>query len=336
MTRKPDVIFLGTSRTTNGLRCSHPALAENRCLDLSTYGSNVYEQYRYFQHALNTGELKTVIIGIDLFAFNNNKDVHEDFSENFLSITADGTQRSPGYLSEKAKVLLSVDTARSSIKTIRKSRRDIHKPEQRNFFTYERWKKYSEDYLNIEWFPPARPEFTLKPGSNSSLDLFRKMVRQAHDHGVDLKIFISPCHAWLWETMSAAGLWDEFEDLKRHLVQITISEAATLSRPAFSVWDFSGYNPVTTSAEPVQGASERGLGLYTDPAHYTHKVGDMVLDRIYNLKNTGFGVLLTANNIEQHLDTLRKKQQQYRKNHIELASMISTLADFAAAKRAGK
>ena len=343
---QPNIIIIGTSRTENGLRCDHPAILNNKCLNLSMYGSNFYEQYRYFQHALNVSTIKEIVIGIDLFAFNQNRNNHEHFSEQLLSISANGQPQSPNYYAEKAKILLSIDTLKYSIRTIKKSRRaakrDSTEQGKDDFFSYDRWRRHSDDYLNSLWFSKDAPDLVLLPDDTTSgtLHLFRQMTRQAYQHGVELKIFISPGHAWLWETLHAAGLWNEFELLKQQIVSIVEDEANENKLAAFAVWDFSGYNTVTTSAKPRRGVSENGPGLYTDPSHYLHTVGDMVLDRLFETAVTqapdDFGVKLTHKNIDAHLRTIRQQQQIYRTHHAKLYTMIEALAEAAADKRASR
>ena len=55
--------------------------------------------------------------------------------------------------------------------------------------------------------------------------------------------------------------------------------------------------------------------------HYNNKLGDRVLDRIYNYKadsrNTpdDFGVLLNKDNIDSHIQLVRKQQMKYELSH---------------------
>ena len=66
------------------------------------------------------------------------------------------------------------------------------------------------------------------------------------------------------------------------------------------VWDFSGYNSITT--ESIDDRME----YYIDNSHYSLKAGDLVLNRIVSFQTEkvprDFGVLVNQDNIEPHLE----------------------------------
>ena len=55
--------------------------------------------------------------------------------------------------------------------------------------------------------------------------------------------------------------------------------------------------------------------------HYNNKLGDRVLDRIYNYKDDSrntpgdFGVLINKENIERNINLVRKQQMKYEVSH---------------------
>lgn len=67
---------------------------------------------------------------------------------------------------------------------------------------------------------------------------FKKIVEFCRQNNIELIVFISPSHATQWEALRVTDRWDSFEEWKRKMVAIT------------PVWDFSGYNSVTS--EPIQ------------------------------------------------------------------------------------
>ncbi|MEC4986621.1 MAG: hypothetical protein SAK42_21185, partial [Oscillatoria sp. PMC 1076.18] len=109
-----------------------------------------------------------------------------------------------------------------------------------------------------------------------------------------LKVFISPSHATQWKAIELSGLWDEFEQWKQEIVKIT------------SVWDFSGYNSVTT--EPISDKMKN----YLDNSHYSKAVGNLVLNRIFQVQEelipADFGVLINSQNVKLHLKNIRENQ----------------------------
>ena len=62
---------------------------------------------------------------------------------------------------------------------------------------------------------------------------------------------------------------------------------------------------------------------YYEALHYSKELGELILDRIYDYKDASrvvpddFGILLSENNINDHLKFIRKKQVEYEQSHAE-------------------
>ena len=62
---------------------------------------------------------------------------------------------------------------------------------------------------------------------------------------------------------------------------------------------------------------------YWEAMHYNNKLGNRVLDRIYNYKDDSrntpndFGTLLNKGNIDAHIQLVRKQQMKYELSHKE-------------------
>ncbi len=80
----------------------------------------------------------------------------------------------------------------------------------------------------------------------------------------------------------------------------------TLVEQGVPVWDFSGFNTVTADN-----------ANYYDVLHFTEEVGDMVLQRVYG-GSSGFGVLLTAENVEQRVEQIMTEKRSYELAHRNL------------------
>ena len=56
---------------------------------------------------------------------------------------------------------------------------------------------------------------------------------------------------------------------------------------------------------------------FSDSAHYTKRVGDLVLNRVFNYRGSevakDFGVYVNYQNIESHLETIRKNKDIWGK-----------------------
>ena len=89
------------------------------------------------------------------------------------------------------------------------------------------------------------------------------------------------------------------------------------------VWDFSGYNSITT-----ESISER-MDNYIDNSHYSPKTGDLVLGRILSFQTEKipeyFGILLTSDNIESHLKQIRLDGEIWRKENPVEVNLVKTI-----------
>ena len=95
-------------------------------------------------------------------------------------------------------------------------------------------------------------------------------------------IFINPIH----KTSYLANNITNFNKFKKELSQFT------------DYYDFSGLNKITTDNL-----------MYYETSHYRVKVGDMIINEIFNSKHknygcNSFGAYVTAYNIDAHLSCL--------------------------------
>jgi hypothetical protein len=121
--------------------------------------------------------------------------------------------------------------------------------------------------------------------------------------GIDVHLFINPAHASLdGEGIRAVGKWTMFENWKRRLTSISASYAVDL-------WDFSGYNSITTERVSTP------MNYYWDSSHYTELVGGYMMSRMFEPHNykgpRDFGFQLTSKNIEGHLKSIRDDRERY-------------------------
>ena len=166
--------------------------------------------------------------------------------------------------------------------------------------------------------------------------LFRSILALARQAGVDARFYFSPVHARQQELYAGLGLGPQLEDWKRDVVRLFAQEAAQVAGQPFPLWDFSGYNAVTTEeVPPLEDATSR-MRWHWESSHFTQATGDLILDRIFERNDpgrsmpTGFGVAVDAGNIETHLAQIRAGRQAYRAAHAadtaELQAMIASAA----------
>lgn len=347
--KPPQAIILGTSRADVGLDPEHPALSRWNTFNLATSGQPIYETMRLFKHALDGGRLEVAAIGLDFSSSNIFQSVPADFDEsNFRSGRA-------------IKLLFSFPALRDSLETINQQDRKAILTErglfQSNGFRMSSFEhimnkgghhrafiESETTYLNFAYLPPPRYayEFADTVSGRSTLNYLREMLALAYQRGVDTYLLISPCHARQLEIIDTLSLFGKFEEWKRRLVRINEEEARKVHKPPFPLWDFSGYNSITTEAVPPPGDASTRMRWYWESSHYTKEAGDLMLNRIFGYQAPNatlpedFGVRLTTANIEGHLARIRADRQRYRQTNREDVAEIRSLATRVLPPRSGR
>jgi len=311
---KPKTLLLGSSRSDLGLDPEHPFFKNQQpAYNLALVGPNIYEVKRYFEHALkNQPELKTVVLGIDFFMFNKYKVNEVDFSEKRLETNG-------LILQDFVNVSFSLNALNASKETIEASVNYdayylYHSHGLR--YVYQNKKNQNQSRLGKFKYMLRRAMEREKFYKNYELDLgflndLKDIINTCKKRNIDLKIFISPSHASQWESIRTVGSWSAFEDWKREIVQIT------------PVWDFSGYNTITT--EPITNDMKN----YWDSENYRKEVGDLIINRLFNYQDEivpkDFGVLITESNIESHLEKIRSQREIWANNNPDVVQLVEKL-----------
>ena len=155
----------------------------------------------------------------------------------------------------------------------------------------------------------------------SRLEDFQQIVKLCRERGCELIVIIPPVHALQLETIRQAGLWKDFEKWKRDLVTGLAEDAIRHpDSPAISLWDFTAYTGY--NAEPVPADADRSaMQWYWESSHFKKELGDLMLARALGGEGS-FGVRLTRENIEQHLETLRNGRATYLQACPDDAAMV--------------
>lgn len=336
----PQTILLGTSRTAGGLRTEHHTLKNGITYNMALGGEPIYESLVLFKHSLKGGNLRSVIVGLDFFAFNAYwaMDVDEEKrlmpGSNFDLLFNSGTfQDSLATIQQSLPYMEVVRAAHASDASpianatgtkMKISMRHLFIEVEKIFATYHRPDPYRiYSYSNTET-------------GNNTLDSFRELLRIAYANDIEVRLFISPSHAWHWEGLSNVGLWQNWEQWKRDLTRINKEESNQAGKPNYPLWDFSGYNSITTETVPDQNISDQ-MEWYSDSSHYNMACGDLILERIFEQSDTSrlipddFGILIDDRNINAHLSNIRESRKHYTDSHV---SDVQEMIDLS--KQVGK
>jgi len=367
---QPTSVAMGTSRVEVAIDPQHPAWSKvpGPIYNLGLAGSGLNELFLTLQHVVYASpRLRLAVIGLDFDMFNAHREAVIIGTEvlgfdkrRLLSSPSDSCMRK--FLHD-FDALLGIKALAASFATIRgqmteKDRRDVNKTTvwmslynadgfRDNFDALEsRGTKYGYRdifgtgqetyYTKRVWRPPPEERYCFtRNGQPSTLDVFRELVRFARRSGIDVRFFIHPLHARMMLALQEVGLWPQFEDWKRSLVKILAEEAQENAKTPFPLWDFSGFNSVTTERVPPKGDQTTVVQGFWEPSHPKKQTGDMMLDRIldYRAPSRGvpddFGILLSPSNIETVLADTRKAGHEYSLAEREEAQLVKRIVNEA-------
>lgn len=335
----PRTLIFGSSRAQIGLNPEHKGFSIKPVYNAGMGGTSMFALFRYFQHAVATTKPQQVILALDFFQFDTREPMSLPEQER-LAVTFDG-QPTPRLANWRQQLLdlrfatLSANAVAASWRTIYESGGHdrtmkwvalangqnvlLHRPPSLSpgaSYATER------SFLRNMWSP--RFCVTAPDTGHSQLNVFRQFIRLAHKHEIDLRIFISPAHARLWETIEQAGLWEKWENWKRNLTMIVLDEAGRNS--PFPLWDFSGYNVFST--DTLETAR-----WFIDTNHYTTEAGDLILDVVLGVPSarremySDYGTRLTRDTVETHLAHVREGREKWRAASPVNVEQIKALAD---------
>ncbi|RKZ80589.1 MAG: hypothetical protein DRR19_23355 [Candidatus Parabeggiatoa sp. nov. 1] len=323
-------VILGTSRANNAINPAHEIFAEiGATYNASLAGTNIYELEKVFNYVLkHHPNLTTVVFSLDFLTFSSRRTVNADFEQSMFS-----EQFS---LWTKLSNTFSVDEAYYSVKTIidnsAQKQAAYHAILTKQGFANRTFPlPHHQLFINIlsKNFFVNKQTYAGFCYSQDRLNRFKRMIEKSRQRGIVVRLFISPIHAWQLEALRIMGLSSTFEQWKRDLTAILAQDAAQ-HPDKYPLWDFTGYNSLTTEAIPV--APQQPMQWYWESSHFKKELADLVLDKLFDYHSPDrvipddFGVLINSDNIEAHLLMLREAQQRYHQTHPEDIAEIEALA----------
>jgi len=302
----PEFVLIGSSSVAIALSPSHKAFESYESVyNLGMLGVNFYETAHYFQHAASSSNLERALIGLDFYAFNEFRDNKPGFSEARLN----SRQMPPQdflrlYLSLEALTL--VTEAHDSGKFFAP---DGTIEEMGNFRANSREELFSKHLLqNFSLEEDMYGRYAL---SMEALEDFSELVSMAQQKDVDTQIFLPPSHATLFYASVMSDYWETYQQWLRTVVQF------------HPVWDFSGCNSITT--QPINSSEQ----YYDDPLHFTPKVGNWILNRIYDIEldslPSDFGVYVTSENVDAHLEKVHEQCDLWERRNPGIMEWLDSL-----------
>lgn len=328
-------LILGSSRAGNGLDPQHPGFDHGRAFNYSLPGAKISILSELLGDAVSVNELDLVVVTLDFFAFNSvpaDVDYRDAVLREHLETGNDANDSwsvNGKLLRRRLEGLFSWAVTQESFNSI-----SLQEPidqgtgSQFALFRNGHWRQTlppgaaqleqiretEQQYMRYTWFPPPTQEFQFSYEGKSSFEVFEEFLVQLHKNVETTILVISPLHARFQSALELVGLDGEFEDWKRKLISANEDVAISLEREPFPLWDFADFGEPNREATPASGDSATRMRYYVDGQHYTSELGNRLLDRIFDTtvqQDTSFGSLLTSDNVEDHLQLIRARQQQY-------------------------
>lgn len=326
---KPRGLILGTSRAQY-LDPDHPGwdAAARPTYNMAIQSSRIREVLLNLQHAQAQNRLKQVVLLLDDFMFNPRVREEAGFDEARLDRhPAQGINGA--WVQDLVTALLSSDLLFDSLRTIWKqgeydttlflSNGSVHPTRFQS--TLDKAGGHRKLFMESVR-PVAADSAKTGPDSEKPFEDLRNVLRFCRAQGIDLRLLISPIHAHRLEYMIQTGGWPNYEDWKRRLVRIVAEEAEDIpgTKP-FALWDFSGFNSITTERIPGRGDAHSRMQWYWESSHFKTVTGHLMFDRVLGTRSSAlavpedFGVQIGADSIERHLRSIRDRHAIYVASH---------------------
>ncbi|MTW13943.1 hypothetical protein GM658_25345 [Pseudoduganella eburnea] len=318
---RPETVYLGNSRTELGMAV--PRGGRERVFNAALSGATVGDALRMLGHARQVGDVRTVIWGLDAPSFTLS--VGNTELENGL-LASDGRYLARRFLLDLQRSV-SLDMSRESLDLLRGRSLAVCHPSLAQYGQRDGacMQARIDGWGGAAQVVEARTREFLR-GEGPTADTLQSM-ESAIGRGCKLhwRLYVNPTHAMTIDGLYWRGKGARFEAWLADLAAIGARLRA--AGCDVRVFDFSGFNHVTT--EPVPQAGNRSAMLnYWETSHYRESVGDSILARIAGGAATGdgFGAELLPGSIEGHIAKLQQRRKEYLISHPYEAGVAQRIA----------
>ena len=315
---RADALLLGNSRVIVGLDPRHPALPAGT-YNLGLNAANVYECWRYFQHAVHLHNPRLLLFAIDKIMFDAHLKPKGGFSEARLSVDAAMRPQPGWWRADLADTLFSLTAVGDSLLTLasRSKARVTYAGGMREEVLMKPYLKTANIFAENERWKATAREFALadESGGNAQFDALRATLRLCAAEKIDVILFTNPIHAELLDIEYGDGA--DFSAWLRRITAIVAEESAAGGRE-IPFWNFYGCNAITTEPFPDRDQPESTMQNYWEISHYRKSVGDLVLARVLGAADPrlaalpDFGRRVTAQNVDGELVRLAEDRTHWK------------------------
>jgi hypothetical protein len=315
---RPEVVYLGSSRTEIGLPPDSPLFAGKRVFNLAIAGASFGYAVNMLRHTSVFYRPEIVVWGLDYGWQFREKNGNSDFIPALVATgpsyplrrTLLNLRRSISLaMAGDAVQILSGDSERKCPSLLATCGQ---KPSQCMEYIMHDAGGTAKAFEKVlkKTSPLGRP-----PDVPAAIQLLDQVTDDYCRRGTVFRFFIQPVHA-LAELSYWATRRQEVDDWKRSLT--TVIDARRREGCDIRPVDFSGFNRITTEEIP-QATGQENMQYYWEQSHYRSEVGRMILERLFREgrqdERDDFGVDLSGGTIEQHLREFGTRRRDYISSH---------------------
>ncbi|MFP5257923.1 MAG: hypothetical protein ACLGQH_02755 [Acidobacteriota bacterium] len=158
----------------------------------------------------------------------------------------------------------------------------------------------------------------------SPIEEYKSLLRYCRNAGIETFVLLNPFHAVLYDVLREAGLWETYLQWRRAVTEITAEVNADGPGPHVALWDFSGYNPVTTEPVLTNQGLRPELDYFADSFHYKRHVGNLMLRRMLAGEEDipGFGQELTPASAPTDAIRLEAEHARYARENAAYIDLV--------------
>jgi hypothetical protein len=330
-----DAVILGSSRCLHGIDPQNKTFDGMKTVNACLSGAGIEEQAEFGRFAImRNPRLKFAVIGLDFFGYSRASRP----SDEVLQARIGGMNPLGVY----SNYLLSYETFEQSVITVGAD--ILRRPNIVHNDGFIDWRIHGPTGTTRELFdltvtsyatdPATYALYAYEPAHVRDLSGLLAEFRKA---GVRIWLYVSPIHARQMLTIDALGLGPTYErwlgDVARAVTQVNAIDAPT---PPVVLYDFAGYNAITTEAVPPAG-SARVMRWYWESSHFKMDTGDLVLERLSHGVTArvpaDFGRSLTPETLTEDIEVLHRGRALYVASHPFEAAEVYRLVREAKSER---
>jgi hypothetical protein len=334
---EPKVVIGGNSRPEIGLDPQSVCWmgVDQPVFNAAIPGADVFMQVRYVQHAVESGNARRVLFGVDFLDFlvDSSKVTGEVDWERHARSYDGRLRQDPGLHGVPASFQQAEDMLSGLFSMVALGDSVITLTAQRDPYSATRREdgfNPAQDYLPIirnegqaVLFLQKNAEVkkrlqqdglgVLDAEGKQTLPLLalRHLLQWAASRDIEVVLFINPYHSDYLVQIELSGKWQVFEEWKSQLMAVADEYAVPL-------WDFNALDRYSTESPPPRNDRQSMLEWYWEPAHYRKELGDLMLATMLgrgcglDINRTPlFGARITPATLQSHLGSLRSDMKQF-------------------------